>query len=555
MKPFTERPLPSCVALALCLAAATLAAPTPASAQNAPATITVDAQAGRHPISPFIYGVAFGSRQQLKDLNFTVNRMGGNGETRYNWKNNSYNSGQDWYFTSNPAHDLTPAAAIDGAVADDKADNAQTMVTISMIGWVAKIVGRNTVLGSFPVSKFGPQQQTDPGHPEFGNGKSPDGTELVGADPNDANVPSDVAFQEGLVDHLIQKWGASARGGVGFYIMDNEPSLWQESHRDVHPVGPTSKEIADDIISYASMVKAHDPNAQIVAPEEWGWGGYMGSGADQQYAKAHNYATDTPDRRSRGGMDNMPWILQYIHNHDLDTGKRTLDYFTAHIYPQGGDSGDDVSEKTELLRNRDTRQLWDPAYVDESWIKQPVMLIPRLKQWVATYYPGTKIGVTEYNWGAEKSMNGATAQADILGIFGREGVDLATRWTTPDESTPVFKAMQMYRNYDSNDSAFGSIGVADQSSVNPDNLSSFAAVRRSDGALTVMVINKDLAGSTPVTIALSRFAVAGAAQAWQLTSANRIARLADLDIANHQIRTSVPAQSITLFVVAASGPN
>ena len=59
------------------------------------------------------------------------------------------------------------------------------------------------------------------------------------------------------------------------------------------------------------------------------------------------------------------------------------------------------------------------------------MLIPRMKNWVATYYPGTKIGITEYNWGAEGHINGATAQADILGIFGREGLDLATRWTTP----------------------------------------------------------------------------------------------------------------------------
>ena len=58
-----------------------------------------------------------------------------------------------------------------------------------------------------------------------------------------------------------------------------------------------------------------------------------------------------------------------------------------------------------------------------------LMLIPRMKGWVASYYPGTKIGITEYNWGAEGYINGATAQADILGIFGREGLDLATRWT------------------------------------------------------------------------------------------------------------------------------
>ena len=132
-----------------------------------------------------------------------------------------------------------------------------------------------------------------------------------------------------------------------------------------------------------------------------------------------------------------------------------------------------------------------------------------------TYYPGTKIGITEYNWGAERSMSGATAQADIWGIFGREGLDLATRWTTPAVASPTFKAMQMYRNYDGHKSTFGSISVSDRV-PDPDTLSSFAALRQSDGALTVMVVNKALSGPTPVALSLSHFAAADAAQAWQL---------------------------------------
>ena len=71
-----------------------------------------------------------------------------------------------------------------------------------------------------------------------------------------------------------------------------------------------------------------------------------------------------------------------------------------------------------------------------------------------------KIAITEYNWGAEADINGATAQADILGIFGREGLDLATRWTTPDPSTPTYKAIKMYRNYDGNKSTFGETSVS-----------------------------------------------------------------------------------------------
>src|SRR5207244_3612224 len=85
-----------------------------------------------------------------------------------------------------------------------------------------------------------------------------------------------------------------------------------------------------------------------------------------------------------------------------------------------------------------------------------VQLIPRLKGWVNTNYPGTSTGITEYNWGAESHINGATAQADIFGILGREGLDMAARWATPASSTPTYKAMKMYRNYDGNKSTFHS---------------------------------------------------------------------------------------------------
>src|SRR5256885_14148051 len=131
----------------------------------------------------------------------------------------------------------------------------------------------------------------------------------------------------------------------------------------------------------------------------------------------------------------------------------------------------------QLRRNRSTRSLWDPNYVDESWINDKVQLIPRLRNWANTYYfANTPIAITEYNWGAESHINGATAQADILGIFGREGLDLAARWTTPDPSTPTYKAIKIYRNYDGAKSTFGETSVL-TTVANPDNLSAFSAIR------------------------------------------------------------------------------
>ena len=178
--------------------------------------------------------------------------------------------------------------------------------------------------------------------------------------------------------------------------------------------------------------------------------------------------------------------------------------------------------------------------------------MPRLKSWVNTYYPGTQIGITEYNWGAENHINGATAQADVYGIFGREGLDMGARWATPAASTPTYKAMKMYRNYDGNKSTFGDTSVA-ATAPNPDNVAAFAAQRSADGALTVMVISKYLSATTPTTINLANVTHRGTAQVWQLTSANAITRLADLTLSGNSIVVTLPPQSITLFVVPPSG--
>ena len=125
---------------------------------------------------------------------------------------------------------------------------------------------------------------------------------------------------------------------------------------------------------------------------------------------------------------------------------------------------------------------------------------------------------------------------------------MATRWTYPDPSSPTYKAMKLYRNYDGSKSTFGETSVA-AGVPNPDNVAAFASVRSSDGALTVMVISKYLANTTPVTLSLANFANSGTAQAWQLTSANTINRLADVTYSNGSLAATVPSQSVTLFVL------
>src|SRR5205814_6632265 len=141
------------------------------------------------------------------------------------------------------------------------------------------------------------------------------------------------------------------------------------------------------------MIRSVDPNAVLIGPEEWGWSGYFYSGYDQQYGSQHGWSF-LPDRAANGNADYLPWVLNQLHSYDVAHATRSLDVFSVHYYPQSGEFGNDVSQTMQLLRNRSTRSLWDTTYVDQSWIGtsggQPdngvVKLIPRLKNWVNTYY-------------------------------------------------------------------------------------------------------------------------------------------------------------------------
>ena len=516
-----------------------------AVAQNSPVTVAIDATAKVHPINPLVYGVAFASKAQLKELNAPLNRSGGNNMSTYNWLVNAQNLDDDWYFESYPQADANRGSEADKFVSQAKSEGAQPMLTVPLIGWVAILGPNRSILPAFAVSKYGAQCSVDPYDTNAGDGIESDcATDITDNNPADAYVADSPAVEQKWIKHLIARWGTWANGGVGYYLMDNEPSIWFSTHRDIHPIGPHADEYRDKVIAESASIKALDPGAQVVAPEEWGWDGYFYSGYDQQYAAANGWSS-FPDRQNEeGGMDYIPWLLS-----QWKAAGHPVDVLSVHFYPQGGEYGNDVSTATELLRNRSTRQLWDPNYTSESWIGAPVYLILRLKSWIKNYYyAGTPVAITEYNWGAEGYINGATTQADIYGIFGQRGRDMATRWTVPASNTPTFKAMKMYRNYDGANSTFGDTSVS-ATVPNPDNLSAFAALRTSDGAMTVMVIAKVLSGTTPVALDITHFAASGSAKVYRLTSSNAIEALPNKAWSGGTLSDSEPAQSITLYVL------
>src|SRR6266481_10109483 len=110
-----------------------------AFAQNPATTVSVDGNANRRAINPNIYGVAYGTAATLADLNCVLNRYGGNNTSRYNWQVNGDNRGQDWYFESLGDSSSVAGERGDTFIANSRAGGAQALITVPMIGWVAKV--------------------------------------------------------------------------------------------------------------------------------------------------------------------------------------------------------------------------------------------------------------------------------------------------------------------------------------------------------------------------------------------------------------------------------
>jgi Glycoside hydrolase family 44 len=421
--------------------------------------------------------------------------------------------------------------------------------------------------------------------------------------PNPGSVTStwaDGTWSGGWVNSIVtnSSLGNGASGkGVAIWDLDNEPTWWDAVHRDVHPVAFTYDEVTNGGIGTALAIKTADPTALVSGPVIDYWEAYFYSKKDIENGWSSGNPCYQPwgapiDREAHGGIPMIEYYMQQFKNYSQQYGVRLLDYVDIHgyfapDYPAG--SGTSVAFTTagdtqeQEARVNATRVFWDPTYTDPNEPQpnyitdanyttncnppaQAPQLIPMLQTWVANDYPGTKTAIDEYNFGGLESINGALAQADILGIFGRQGLGMGAFWPTTNYSSqgPGNYAFAMYRNYDGNDSTFGNTYLyATSTGTSGDGegqLSVYGGQRASDNAITVMVINKTY-GPLTSTISLENFSAASGtmAQVYQYSNANlnAIVQQAGVSVTppvasgtTSTISTyTFPAQSITLFVV------
>ena len=508
--------------------------------------VRIDFSASGSPISPFIYGVANADEASLRALGATVDRWGGDPATRYNWANgHAWNAARDWEFR-NGNYGNPHGSVANAFVASAVAAGAVPLITIPSIGYVARNDDNGTQSVGVP-AQGGPPAA--PGSSAIA-GYDPAANRKVTSVPSFATKPgpltltppadSAAVYQDEWVHQLEQRFGAAPKG-VGYFAIDNEPDLWAELHTDVHPVRMSYADMLSNYEEYALAVKAQDPSALLLGPDVSGWTGYFYSGLDRG---SDNFATHA-DRAAHGGQPFLPWWLGQVAKADHARGTRSLDLLDVHYYPQGqGVFSNAADPATQALRIRSVRSLFDPNYTDESWIDTPVELIPRLKQWVAQQYPGTGLAISEYNWGGEKDASGAVALAEVLGIYGREGVSLATYWTYPPPASPAGAAFRLYRNFDGKGATFGDVSIP--STSDHAGIVAFASRHSDSHEVDVILINE--ANNQAATVHLN-LGIGGTGVATQFQVAPGSSTIAKSPLADPSQPITLPPYSVTLIQV------
>ncbi|MEM7354296.1 MAG: glycoside hydrolase family 44 protein [Acidobacteriota bacterium] len=542
-----------------------------------PATVSVDPNADRRPISPLIYGVAFGEADRVAEIGYPVRRWGGNSVTRYNWRSAVHNTAFDYFFQNIVDEVIDPALLPHGSSSDIFVDEtlaagAEVLLTAPILGWTP--VDERAKKWAFSIDAYGPQLGDEcsfyaPSPPPWCTADSGDGTcdpavnttgfcspegLIVGNDPADTSQAIDTPFITDWVQHVISRVGTAGGDGVRFWALDNEPMLWNSTHRDVVSTPLTYDELWSRTLDYGLAIKAADPTAEVLGPVVWGWCAYFSSAADAAFPNGS--CVDGPDRQAHGGLPLLEWYLEQVCDAEATTGVRPIDYLDVHFYPQGGVAGlDDSSSEdpvTAARRLRSVDELWDPAYVSESWIDEPIYLIPRLRSWIDARCPGVGLALTEYRWGADDGASSAIAHAEVLALLGREGVDLATRWTAPEPGTRVEDAFRIFLDYD------GAGGRVDGDSVRATSnaatdLGTYA-IAGADGSLWVLLINRDIE-PIEATVSVAGTLEAGDWPIYRYDGATPLAPTgsATVPAAGNSFVVALPARSVSLVAARLAG--
>jgi hypothetical protein len=480
-------------------------------------------------VSDYVYGInGFGS-YVATGTKWGLIRQGGDGYTAWNWTNDYTNSGADYCFYEGGDGTIAGKLVTGGdSIPSAQAKGEAYLATIPILSHVSAAFSNNTGINNLcpqtasncnggTTSSVAVNSgnldfvSTDPSSTAFvANGASKGSTLCTCPGPACGSgctvTTTGGVFMDELANYLTVNYGGAGKPPL-FFMLDNEPNYWGSTHPELWPYTgtlpcETATVLYTDVVSHdqaaAQAIKTAVPGATLFGP--------VVAGDGMIYAHSYsdpNIATEFSD-----------YYLQQMAAASTTFGKPLIDDFDVHYYNSNS------TDPTQCMQN--PRMFWDPSYtslsasatdaVDFGWSGlnnyfdtkwYPRQVAPRLLGKIAAAYPAggataPTLSFSEYNSGCETVIAGGVAEADNLGIFGREGVFAATAWPLQGSATTNYlvAAFAAYRDYDGSGSVVGDTAVmATTSDVAGASVFAFAHSTQA-AALDLVIINKATSSTT-----------------------------------------------------------
>lgn len=512
---------------AMLIAVTAVSAPfsTVAESDSYDMKVTVDLAGTTKEISPLIYSVnQYGNEDIFDELNVSGIRQGGNRMTAYNWETNASNAGSDWKHSSddNLSKSDRPADCVQ-VLSEMSAKNniGYKLATLQMAGYVS--ADKN---GTVTEEEAAPSDRWN--EVKFTKGS---------AFSDEPDLTDGVVYMDEYVNYIVNKLGdASSETGIQAYSLDNEPALWSHTHSRMHADPTGCEELTSKSIELAKAVKAVDPKAEIFGPALYGY-------------TAFDHLADEDDWKAIQSAGNYHWFLDYyldtMKKASDESGTRLLDVLDVHYYSES--ARNDAVDRVQSVRT-----LYEEGFSENSWIGQWCMenvpILPTIQKSIDTYFPGTKLAISEYDYGGN-DVSGTIAQAETLGCFADANVYFASLW---GGNAYTRAGIKLYTNYDGNMGHFGDTLVPTKTE-DVSLASSYAAINGADdGTVTAMLTNKDFTKSENAVIELK-----GSKSKYQAAAVYAVAgnssdiHLIDIvkDVKDNKVNVTIPALSAAMIVI------
>lgn len=479
----------------ICLFAAMLLVLQAGKAQNI--TVQVNANQGRIPVSPYIYGrnnnlsdnpsrpTTSESIALYKEAGLRFAREnGGNNATKYNWRR-KLSSHPDWY---NNVYDHSW---------DYASQEIQKTIPGLQVMWAFQLIGKaagnkNNNFGDW--SYNGSNWWSGVGQNLAGGGQvNPAGGSqaLVNGNPALYLVDWTADSTTGVLNHWFWPGGLNLdKSQFIYWSMDNEPEIWNGTHDDVMPALPSASAFMDSYFAVAKKARERYPQIKLTGPvpaNEWQWyrWGDQSLNIDGKY-----YCW-------------LEYFIKRVADEQKSSGIRLLDVLDVHWYPS-------ESSNADLVQLH--RVFYDETYVypgangvktvnggwDASQNKE--YIFKRINDWLLKHFGenhGITIALTENDISSSNPNIASVVYASMLGTFADNGVEIFTPWSW---KTGMWETLHLFSRY--------SKGTRVKStSSNDATVSGYSTINGSNDSMTVILVNRDLSASRTTTVNLTGFAV------------------------------------------------